>query len=45
MTTHHPKLSMHTALELIGLTSGKLLPTALMWYTNTVVSYTVVIAV
>ena len=29
MTTYHPKLSMHTVLQLIGLTTEKLLPMAL----------------
>ena len=29
MTTHHPKFSMHTALQLVGLTTEKLLSTAL----------------
>ena len=29
MTTHHPKFSIHTALQLVGLTTEKLLPTAL----------------
>ena len=27
MTTHHPKFSIHTALQLVGLTTEKLLPT------------------
>ena len=31
MTTHHPKFSIHTALQLVGLTTEKLLPTALYW--------------
>ena len=29
MTTHHPKFSMHTALQLVDLTTEELLPTAL----------------
>ena len=29
MTTHHPKFFIHTALRLTGLTTEKLLPTAL----------------
>ena len=29
MTTHHPKFCIHTALQLVGLTTEKLLPTAL----------------
>ena len=28
MTTYHPKFSIHTALQLFGLTTEKLLPTA-----------------
>ena len=30
MTTHHPKISIHTVLKLVGLTTEKLLPTALI---------------
>ena len=29
MTTHHPKFCIHTALQLLGLTTAKLLPMAL----------------
>ena len=29
MTTHHPKFCIHTALQLVGLTTEKSLPTAL----------------
>ena len=29
MTTHHPKFSVHTALQLVGLTTKELPPTAL----------------
>ena len=29
LTTHHPKFCIHTALQLVGLTTEKLLPTAL----------------
>ena len=29
MTTHHPKFCIHTALQLVGLTTERLLPTAL----------------
>ena len=30
MTTHHPKFSIHTAVQLVGLTTEKLLPKALV---------------
>ena len=30
MTTHHPKFCIHTDLQLVGLTTEKLLPTALI---------------
>ena len=30
MTTHHPILSIHSAQQLVGLTTEKLLPMALM---------------
>ena len=30
MTTHHPKICMRTFLQLVGLTTEKLLPTALL---------------
>ena len=30
MTTHHPKFCIHTVLQLVGLTTAKLLPTALV---------------
>ena len=29
MTTHHPKFFIHAVLQLVGLTTEKLLPTAL----------------
>ena len=34
MTTDHPKFSIHTALQLFGLTTEKLLPTALKMHTQ-----------
>ena len=37
MTTHHPKFSIYTALQLAGLTTEKLLPTALKHKTTLMV--------
>ena len=34
MTTHHPGFIIHTALQLVGLTTIKFLPTALYFATN-----------
>ena len=35
MTTHHPKFSIQTVLQLVGLTTEKLLPMALVFYHTT----------
>ena len=41
MTTHHPKFCIHTVLQLVGLTTEKLLPTAL---TNKILLYRCMLA-